>query len=143
MGTWKCAESWVIAVLLLMTTIHHFNLLTFLPLISRLSGCCLSSTHSGSKQRHVLELQKSYFQQKLTCVGFSCFFLLVCLFCGLLIGWGFWFTFLRNSFSFTCWFYLSISFFNFLLQFHLCHISMISGSIISILEIQEMLSKGS
>lgn len=84
MGIWKYAESWVIAVLLLMTTIHHFNLLTFLSLISRLSGCSLSSTHSGSKQRHVLELQKSYFQQKFTCVCFYWFCGFVCFLCSLL-----------------------------------------------------------
>lgn len=106
MGIWKCAESWVIAVLLLMTAIYHFNLLTFLSLISRLSGCCLS-THSGSKQRHVLEMQKSYFQQKFTCVGFSWSCGFVCLLCSLL-------DFLKEKIF---QLYLSVLPFNFLFQF--------------------------
>lgn len=111
MGIWKCAESWVIAALLLMTTIYHFNLLTFLSLISRLCGCCLSSTYSGSKQRHVLELQKSYFQQKFTCVGLS---LVLHLFVCSVVCWLLGFFFKKGkSFSFTWWFYLSIFFYNF------------------------------
>lgn len=109
-----------------MTTIYHFNLLIFLSLISRLSGCCLSSTHSGSKQRHhVHEQQKSYFQQRSTCVASALFFRKANL--------------STLPFSFT----FSILSFSFLLQFYLCNFSMIYENTLSVLEITESMAKGS